>query len=235
MDDRALLKQAFLEACSAEKKPSEQELEHFTVSGKTDRKIHRMIYRKSRRKRVLHTISVAARSTIAVLLAIGMFFFPRIETDAEQSEYMPVWMKMTSREIEFTYPMAPNDNRYFIGRSLYQIAVLPEELKDCEPYRTASNAGMDTIWKNEKSELTLSQYLPGGSAGYDNEHCVEYGWKTVGERKVYIIVYTDSAAAALWVEGEWGSDYVMSLFYCGENATSAMMEQMVSSLYIVRR
>ena len=79
MDDRALLKQAFLEARSTEKEPSEQDLESFAISEKTDRKIHRIIYRKSRRKRMLHTVSAAARSTIAVLLVVGMFFFPRIE------------------------------------------------------------------------------------------------------------------------------------------------------------
>lgn len=235
MDDRALLKQAFLEARSTEKEPSEQDLESFAISEKTDRKIHRIIYRKSRRKRMLHTVSAAARSTIAVLLVVGMFFFPRIETDAGQSEYMSVWMKMTSKEIVFSYPTAPNDKRYFIGRNFYQIAVVPEELKDCEPYRIESNAVMETIWENDISKLVFSQHLPGGTAGYDNEHCVERGWKTVGGRKVYIIVYTDSAAAALWVEGEWGSDYVMSILYRGENATSAMMEQMVSSIYIARR
>lgn len=47
MDDRALLKQAFLEARSTEKEPSEQDLESFAISEKTDRKIHRIIYRKA--------------------------------------------------------------------------------------------------------------------------------------------------------------------------------------------
>lgn len=92
---------------------------------------------------------------------------------------------------------------------------------------------METIWENDISKLVFSQHLPGGTAGYDNEHCVERGWKTVGGRKVYIIVYTDSAAAALWVEGEWGSDYVMSILYRGENATSAMWSKWFH-LYILQ-
>ena len=63
MDDRALLKQAFLEARSTEKEPSEQDLESFAISEKTDRKIHRIIYRKSRRKRLRFCLWSACSSS----------------------------------------------------------------------------------------------------------------------------------------------------------------------------
>jgi len=236
VDDKALLRQAFLEACSVKDDDvPASEKAGLTVSKKTDRKILRMIYRKSRRKRALHAVSVVGRNAAALLIAMGIFFFPRIETDAEQSQYTPVWMEVTSKEVVFSTSPSPVDMRSSIGEELYQISVVPEEFKDSEPYCVDSDVDMRTIWDNGEDSLVLTQCLPGVSSGYDNEHCLEMGWKTVGNRKVYIIVYSDSSVAALWVEGERGSDYVMSIFYHGKDATSEMVEKMVSSLCVTRR
>lgn len=240
MDDRALLKQAFLEACGAEKKPSEQELERFAVSEKTDRKIHRIIYRKSRRKRILHTVSVAARSTIAVLLAVGMFFFPRVETDAD--------FKAT--------------NSFFITEhtSFFMLHIDGDPLP-CDALRTCdftidvplgfvmsdefnSTSKKALYYHPEAGNSTMSTYdliyfsysLYGGTTlTFDLKTYAERGWERIGERDVYWVKYPDSQQGT-WIEEVDGKDYIIELEYFSEDGvTDEAFERLVMSVAATKR
>lgn len=240
MDDRALLKQAFLEAHSTEREPSEQDLESFEVSEKTDRKIHRIIYRKSRRKRMLHTVSVAARSTIAILLAVGMFFFPRIETDAD--------FKAAN-----TFFITDHTSFFMLhidGNPLPFDAVQTYDFTIDVPSGFALNSesdsgGRNVLWyRPEAGDSTVSKHsliyfeysLYGETTlTFDLRTCVERGWRRIGGRDVYWVKHPDAQECA-WIENVDGKDYIIELDYYNEDGvTEEAFEKLVMSVTAFRK
>ena len=240
MDDRALLKQAFLEARSTEKEPSEQDLESFAISEKTDRKIHRIIYRKSRRKRMLHTVSAAARSTIAILLVVGMFLFPRIETDAD-------------------FKAA---NSFFITdhTAFFMLHIdgepLPFNAVRTDDFTIDIPSGFALVSESDVGSRKTFWYCPQAEESAVGEHslicfdyslyeetiltldlgtCVERGWRQIGERGVYWVKNPNSQKC-VWIEKVDGKNYIIGLNYYDENGvTEEAFEKLVMSVTAVRK
>lgn len=235
MDDRALLRQAFLEAYGIKQEVPQMEEKGLQLSRRTDRRILRMIYRDSRRRRFFRTVSAAARSMAAFLLIAGLFFFPNIGTDATFQSHQSVFVTddtdvffihigqeniRAGEQMEHAFSLeAPQG---FVCEAveegdIYQNLVYKPEL--------LAQGGDPYAYLYLNCSVNGSQQL-----SFDLLHCLNRGWRDVGSRRVYWMEYAD-ACQAVWIEEVDGKAYTIEMGWFDKGGVSQeAFDRMIKSV-----